>query len=109
MLQRTRAAGPGWLSRRMAFVLRRAAIASLSRQPVDVEALGARMRLHPYGNVCEKRILFTPQFFDPDELSYIRRRMEAKRAAAGPGFVFLDIGANIGGYSLFVAAHAGRG
>ncbi len=109
VLQRTRAAGPGWLSRRVAFLLRRAAIASLSRRPVDIEALGARMRLHPYGNVCEKRILFTPQFFDPDELSYIRARMEAKRAAGGEGFVFLDIGANIGGYSLFVAAHAGPG
>ena len=109
VLRSTRAAGPGWLSRRLAFLLRRIAIASLSRQPVDVEALGARMRLHPYGNVCEKRILFTPQFFDPDELAYIRRRAEAKRAAAAEGFVFLDIGANIGGYSLFVAAHAGPG
>ena len=109
VLQRTRAAGPGWLSRRIAFVLRRVAIASLARKPVDVEALGARMRLYPYANVCEKRILFTPQFFDPDELAYIEQRMEMKRAEGGDGFVFLDIGANIGGYSLFVAAHAAPG
>ncbi len=34
--------------------------------------------------------------------------MEAKRTKAGRGS-FLDIGANIGGYSLFVAANAGPG
>jgi len=102
VLDRTRAAGPGWWSRRLAFVLRRIAIARLKGKPVDTEALGARMRLHPYRNVCEKRILFTPQFFDPDELAFIESRM-------AQNFVFLDIGANIGGYSLFVAAHAGPG
>jgi FkbM family methyltransferase len=96
----TRASTQGWLSRRLAFAARRLAIARLSGDPVDSEALGARMRLHPYRNVCEKRILFTPQFFDPAEL-------EALRMAMKPGFVFLDIGANIGGYTLFVAAHAG--
>lgn len=102
VLERTRAAGPGWWSRRLAFVLRRLAIAKLRGAPVDTEALGARMRLRPYRNVCEKRILFTPQFFDPDELAHLKDRMTE-------GFVFLDIGANIGGYSLFVAAHAAAG
>jgi FkbM family methyltransferase len=96
----TRASGEGWLSRRLAFGARRLAIAKLAGDPVDAEALGAKMRLFPYRNVCEKRILFTPQFFDPVEL-------EALRARLRPGFVFLDIGANIGGYSLFVAAHGG--
>jgi FkbM family methyltransferase len=100
ILKRTRAAGTDWLSRRTAFALRRVAIARLAGDPVDTEALGARMRLYPYRNVCEKRILFTPQFFDPGELSALKAQMR-------PGFVFLDIGANIGGYSLFVAAHAG--
>jgi hypothetical protein len=58
------------------------------------------MRLSPYNNVCEKRILFTPQYFDPVERALLATRIK-------PDFVFLDIGANIGGYSLFVAAHAG--
>jgi FkbM family methyltransferase len=84
----------------MAFALRRVAISRLGGKPVDIEALGAKMRLFPYQNVCEKRILFTPQFFDPAELSALKSRMNT-------GFVFLDIGANIGGYSLFVSAHAG--
>lgn len=100
ILERTRAAGPGWWSRRAAFLLRRLAIARLAGDPVDTEALGARMRLHPYRNVCEKRILFTPQFFDAEELAHLKANLTE-------GFVFLDIGANIGGYSLFVAAHAG--
>ncbi|MGL4239834.1 MAG: FkbM family methyltransferase [Beijerinckiaceae bacterium] len=100
ILARTRQAGDGWLSRRLAFALRRLAIFRLSGDPVDTEALGARMRLFPYRNVCEKRILFTPQFFDPVELDTLRKRLQ-------PGFVFLDIGANIGGYSLFLAAAGG--
>jgi FkbM family methyltransferase len=100
VLTRTRASGEGWLSRRLAFAMRRLAVARLAGDPVDTEALGARMRLFPYRNVCEKRILFTPQFFDPVELSALKARLR-------PGFVFLDIGANIGGYSLFVAANGG--
>jgi FkbM family methyltransferase len=102
ILNRTRRAGESWLARRAAFLLRRLAIRRLDGKPVDTEALGARMRLYPYNNVCEKRILFTPQFFDAEELETLRSRFRE-------GFVFLDVGANIGGYSLFVAAHAGPG
>jgi FkbM family methyltransferase len=100
LLAFTRASSQAWMSRRLAFAARRIATARLAGAPVDAEALGARMRLYPYRNVCEKRILFTPQFFDPLELEALRARLK-------PGFVFLDIGANIGGYTLFVAAHGG--
>ncbi|MFO1148558.1 MAG: FkbM family methyltransferase [Alsobacter sp.] len=91
-----------WVGRRVAYALRQIAIWSLRGQPVDVEALGARMRLYPYNNVCEKRLLFTPQFFDPEELAFLETRVK-------PGFVFVDVGANVGGYSLFVARLAGGG
>jgi FkbM family methyltransferase len=100
VLDRTRAAGPGYLQTRLAFLLRRIAIQNLAGRPVDIEALGAKMRLYPYNNVCEKRILFTPQFFDPEERALIKARLR-------PGFQFIDVGANIGGYALFVAAEAG--
>jgi FkbM family methyltransferase len=100
ILDQTRSASRGWLSERMVFFLRRLAIGKLAGRPVDTEALGARMRLHPYRNVCEKRILFTPQFFDAPELATLKKRIT-------DDFVFLDIGANIGGYTLFVAANAG--
>lgn len=84
----------------MAFTLRRRAMKGLSG-PVDAEAFGAKFRLHPYDNICEKRILFTPQYFDADE-----RAILAGYAEGAKDFTFIDIGANVGGYSLFVAACA---
>jgi FkbM family methyltransferase len=102
LMESTRKAGVSWGSRRMAFFMRNLAIRMLHKAPIDTEVLGARMRLYPYNNVCEKRILFTPQFFDPIELAFLKSNFTEK-------FVFLDIGSNIGGYTLFVAAHAGPG
>jgi FkbM family methyltransferase len=101
-IERTRALPNRWAARRMAHLLRRLAIQSLRGAPVDTEALGARMRLYPYNNICEKKVLFTPQFFDPEELGQLK-------SAIRDGFTFVDVGANVGAYSLFVAAHAGLG
>ena len=100
ILDMTRRASASWSGKRRAFVLRKLAIGRLHGRPLDVETMGARMRLYPYNNVCEKRILFTPQYFDPAERDFLRQRL-------GPEFVFIDIGANVGGYALFVAAEAG--
>lgn len=100
LLSQTRGAGQNWLSRRMAFLLRGIAVRLLRGAPLDVEALGANMRLYPYHNVSEKRILFMPQFFDLAERELLARHLR-------DDFVFIDIGANIGGYSLFVAAREG--
>jgi FkbM family methyltransferase len=46
--------------------------------------------------------MVTPQFFDPEELAILRTRLR-------PGFQFVDLGANVGTYSLFVAQQAGAG
>jgi FkbM family methyltransferase len=100
ILEMTRSASASWTGKRRAFVLRKIAVNQLSGRPLDVETLGARMRLYPYNNVCEKRILFTPQYFDPAERDFLASRLR-------PDFVFIDIGANVGAYSLFVAARAG--
>ncbi|KQP40457.1 FkbM family methyltransferase [Methylobacterium sp. Leaf106] len=94
--------GKSWAGRRIGFFLRRLAITMLHGRPLDVERFGARMRLHPYNNNCEKKVLFTPQFFDPEERALLASRLK-------PGCTFLDIGANIGAYALFVAAFAGSG
>ena len=98
----TRCASDSFLGRKLAYALRRLGLNSLKGKPVDIEALGAQMRLYPDGNVCEKRVLFTPQYFDARERELLAARIR-------DGFCFIDIGANIGAYSLFVAARAGRG
>jgi FkbM family methyltransferase len=97
----TRCASDSFLGRKLAYALRRLGLNSLKGRPVDIEALGAQMRLYPDGNVCEKRVLFTPQYFDARERELLAARIR-------DGFCFIDIGANIGAYSLFVAARAGR-
>lgn len=89
-----------WAGRRLAYAVRQIALWTLDGRPVDVESMGARMRLYPYNNVCEKRLLFTPQFFDADERALLAARVT-------DGFSFVDIGANVGGYALFVAMRAG--
>src|ERR671926_437283 len=99
-IERTRSLPNRWPARRLAFMLRRLAINTLAGAPVDTEALGARMRLYPYNNICEKKVLFTPQFFDSEELEVLGTRVHE-------GFTFVDVGANVGAYSLFVAAKAG--
>lgn len=102
IIARTRAASDSFLGRKIAYALRRLGLRSLDGAPVDIESLGAKMRLYPDGNVCEKRVLFTPQYFDAVERELLASRLR-------DGFTFIDIGANIGAYSLFVAARAGRG
>lgn len=89
-----------WGARKLALFLRRTAITLLRGAPVDVERFGARMRLHPYNNNCEKKVLFTPQFFDSAERAVLAERLK-------DDFVFIDIGANVGAYTLFVAARTG--
>ncbi|MEQ1611252.1 MAG: FkbM family methyltransferase [Hyphomicrobiaceae bacterium] len=67
----------------------------------DVEVLGSFMRLRPVGNATEKHLTFMPQLFDPAELAAIESTLE-------PGSVFIDVGANVGAYTLFAAARSNR-
>jgi FkbM family methyltransferase len=78
----------------------RSAMRRMRSQPLDLEVLGQRMRLHAGNNACEKRLIVTPQFFDPAELAFLRSRLH-------PAFTFLDIGSNVGAYSIHVAKNAG--
>src|SRR6185436_148100 len=71
----------------------------------DVELWGLRLRLHPIGNGCEKNALFTPQMYDVIERDVLAQAIE-RRVAAGGSFTFVDVGANVGLYSLFVATRA---
>ena len=115
---------PGWLDRlvialtkplpdtyaglRLAILLRRAVTMRLAYPDgaLDVERWGLRMRLHPRDNGCEKNLLFTPLMYEPAELRELDAEIAAAKARQRP-FVFVDIGANVGLFSLFVASRAG--
>src|SRR6266702_7713404 len=102
LLNFTQNAGLHWLGQRCSLIIRGFGLRRMEGCPADVtvETLGAKMRLYPFNNACEKRLLFTPQFVDRDE----RRYLEAQIT---PDMVFLDLGASVGAASLFVALRAG--
>jgi FkbM family methyltransferase len=91
---------PTWAGRRVTSLIR-SFLKRWSARPIDAVRLGSRMRLHPRGNAGEKRLMTSPQFFDPTELDLLAAMLH-------PGFVFFDIGANVGAYTLFVANRVGR-
>lgn len=100
LVRAARRCGTDWSGRRLAFALRAIGVRALAGRPLDVESLGLRLRLYPGNNVTEKNLLFTPQYFDPEERRFLAERL-------GTGFVFVDIGANVGGYALFAASLGG--
>jgi FkbM family methyltransferase len=93
---------------RLAILLRRAVTMRLAYPDgaLDVERWGMRMRLHPRDNGCEKNLLFTPRMYEPEELGELQTDI-ARVKAEGRTFTFVDIGANVGLFSLFVASCAG--
>lgn len=98
-----------WLGLRLAILLRRIVTMRLSGDAgLDVERWGLRLRLHPRRNGCEKGLLFTPQMFEVPERAELSAEIQ-QVVASGRAFVFIDIGANVGLFSLFVAARAGPG
>ena len=97
-----------WLGLRLAILLRRIVTMRLPGDSgVDIERWGLRVRLHPRRNGCEKGLLFTPQMFEVRERAELATEIKKVRAAGRP-FVFIDIGANVGSFSLFVASCAAR-
>jgi FkbM family methyltransferase len=91
-----------WLCRQVASACRDIAEQGLDH-PIDVSRFGQKMRLSPFKNVAARRLLFTPQFFDQAE----RRLLAAHASKAVDAYTFLDVGANVGGYSLFMAGVLG--
>jgi FkbM family methyltransferase len=102
----TRRLPANWLGLRLSMPLRRMAINSLGDRPVDTTVWNAQVRLYPSRNSCEKNALFTPQLFDMQERNVLAAALDC-RLAKGGTFTFIDIGANVGLYSLFVAARGG--
>jgi len=67
--------------------------------PVDVTYQGASFRFHHHGSATERGALFNPDY-NLDELDFLRQHTPA-------GGVFVDIGANVGTFSLVMARHVG--
>lgn len=89
------------LGRRLALWLRR--LAMLAQGKVfDATVRGIRLRLYPADNVGERKFLFMPQFFDPAEMALLAERLPHDGT-------FVDIGANVGLYTLNAARHLGPG
>jgi FkbM family methyltransferase len=96
LLDTTQRLPRNWAGKRLFYALRKAARAQFSEGLVDVVRFGARMRLNAAANnVCEGRILFNPDYFDLGERAFLQEHLPERP-------VFIDAGANIGGYSFFV-------
>ncbi len=107
VLALTRRLPATWLGLKLAMLLRRITTSRLGRGGLDTTIWGgANLRLYPVGNGCEKSALFTPQMFDLIETQALAAAVD-RCVAAGGRFRFVDIGANVGLYSFFVAARAG--
>ena len=90
----TRSIGHTWIAKRFIFLLRRIALL-FSKECIDTVLFNCNMRLYTRGNVCEKRALFAPQIFESYERDFICKN-------AKDGSIFIDIGSNVGLYSLSV-------
>ena len=87
------------LPSRFALLARRLARARMDG-PVDTVVWGQKLRLFPNRSVSEARILFLAWHWDSIE------RMRIK-PWVGPGFTFVDVGANVGGYTFWISSLTG--
>jgi FkbM family methyltransferase len=97
LIRIARAMPGSWLGRRVAYFLRRLMILWVGERALDVETFGLRLRFYGHDNVAEKRLIYTPQFFDREEREIIANSLPESG-------VFVDVGANAGGYSFYVAS-----
>ena len=95
----TQNCGRGFLGHTLAHALRRIFILTHA-DTVDYTRDGIHFRFHLLDNVCERRYFFTPQFYDRAEHDFINEFLPA-------GGVFVDVGANVGIYSLWAAKKTG--
>lgn len=79
-------------------LLRKTALAGLSG-PFDITTPeGLNLRLHPFSNRCEKRMIAGSHLWDAPERAAL---VEAIHGKTSPDpFIFFDVGANVGLYSL---------
>lgn len=72
-------------------------LAAGPREPADIQSHGLKLRVHPWDNTIESKLLLGSRSRDREELDLLARHLPC-------GGAFVDIGANIGFYSLIAAA-----
>src|SRR5215213_7695519 len=101
VLALTRGLPANWLGQRLAILFRKLTMRRIGEGCIDTTLWDMRLRLYPRRNGCEKNALFTPQMFDTLERHLLAEPVQRK----GDGsFTFVDIGANVGLYSLYLAS-----
>ncbi len=90
---------PGPFSKLAASVGKRLIFPSLTG-PLDLMTWGVKTRIDPRRNVTEKRLMFSPSRFELEERELLQRELKA-------GDIFVDVGANVGAYSLWVGPLVG--
>lgn len=88
-----------WLGQQLAQLMRRLVLA-WAPLPLDVAVGPVRMRCHLRDNNSEKKFVFMPWRFDAPERQWLTDVLPRDG-------VFVDIGANVGIYSLAAATHLG--
>jgi FkbM family methyltransferase len=96
----SRSFDPGPLSKFAASIGKRLLFPSL-RGPLDIETWGLKTRIDPRKNVTEKRLMFSPSRFELEEREILAQWLKQ-------GDVFVDVGANVGAYSLWVGQYIGQ-
>ncbi len=75
-------------------------------EPYDIEVFPAvRARVYPKTNVCEKRVFAAAHLYDWEERHALSKALA--ETDADP-FVFVDLGANAGVYTLWIVSEARR-
>ncbi|GIU66664.1 FkbM family methyltransferase [Candidatus Phycosocius spiralis] len=96
----SRSFDPGPLSKLAASFCKRLLFPSLSG-PLDIETWGLKTRIDPRKNITEKRLMFSPSRFELEEREILATWLKK-------GDVFVDVGANVGAYSLWAGQFIGQ-
>ena len=88
-----------WFGQQLAQLARKVVL-RLADLPIRSRVGGLKFEFHIRDNASEKKYLFMPWRFDLAERSLLVKEMPKDA-------VFVDIGANVGIYSLYVASHLG--
>ena len=84
----------GRMGKLLRFLLRKPVL-KLCQEPVDVIVKGLKLRLYPHSNLSCKRLMTTHFLMDGEERSFFVKKLPQNAH-------IIDIGANVGGYSILL-------